>query len=105
MAEKEQKEPNFETSLERLEQIVQQMESEKLPLEKLLKSYEEGIQLVKTCTRRLDEAEKRIQIITEKGGNKPGVEEFEPDSSVASTPVVDAKPEKGETESNDIRLL
>ena len=50
----------FETAVEKLESIVEAMESEGLPLEKLLVQYEEGTKLVKICESKLQAAEKRI---------------------------------------------
>ncbi|MEY2599520.1 MAG: Exodeoxyribonuclease 7 small subunit [Verrucomicrobiota bacterium] len=57
-------EPTFESALERLEQIVEEMEGDRLALEDLLSRYEEGTRLVKVCQHRLDAAEKRIELIT-----------------------------------------
>jgi exodeoxyribonuclease VII small subunit len=53
----------FEQSLKQLEQIVQELESGDLPLEKALKKFEEGIQLSKLCSRTLDETEQKISIL------------------------------------------
>ena len=51
----------FEEALKRLEAIVEAMESEELPLEKLLGKYEEGTQLARICQAKLAEAELKIQ--------------------------------------------
>lgn len=53
----------FEQSLKQLEKIVQELESGDLPLEKAIKKFEEGIQLSKFCSRKLDETEKRIHLL------------------------------------------
>jgi exodeoxyribonuclease VII small subunit len=55
---------SFETAMERLEKIVEQMESSKLPLEELIVRYEEGIQLIATCNDRLAAAENRIETLS-----------------------------------------
>ena len=55
---------SFETAMERLEKIVEEMESGKMLLEDLLVRYEEGMKLVKVCQDRLTHAEQKIQIIT-----------------------------------------
>ena len=55
--------PNFEESFARLEKIVTQLEAGDIPLEKMLKMYEEGRKLVETCNKRLKEAEKKIEIL------------------------------------------
>ncbi|GBC84284.1 Exodeoxyribonuclease 7 small subunit [bacterium HR11] len=51
----------FETALERLRQIVQQLESGNLPLEQLLELYEEGKRLSEFCEQKLQEARRRIE--------------------------------------------
>ena len=53
----------FEQSLNQLEKIVQELESGDLPLEKAIKKFEEGIQLSKFCSRKLDETEERINLL------------------------------------------
>jgi exodeoxyribonuclease VII small subunit len=75
---KPQESPSFENAIERLEQIVDQMENDKLPLEDLLVRYEEGIKLVKICSEKLDAAEKKIEMITRDAVGKPQLAEFEP---------------------------
>ncbi len=66
MAVKKQKSPdpiglNFEDGLKKLEAIVEEMERDELPLEGLLKHYEEGIQLAKGCQKKLQSAELKIK--------------------------------------------
>ena len=51
--------------MQQLEQIVQDLESGDLPLEKAIKRFEEGIKLSKYCNAKLDESEKRITILTQ----------------------------------------
>lgn len=55
------KSPPFEEALKKLENIVETMESDDLPLETLLARYEEGTKLVKVCQEKLAEAELKIQ--------------------------------------------
>jgi exodeoxyribonuclease VII small subunit len=69
---------NFEGAMDRLEKIVEQMESGKLPLEDLIVRYEEGMKLVKICQERLANAEQKIEIITRNSAGKAVVQEFEP---------------------------
>lgn len=64
--------------MDRLEKIVEQMESGKLPLEDLILRYEEGMNLVKICQERLANAEQKIEIIARNSAGKPVVKEFEP---------------------------
>jgi exodeoxyribonuclease VII small subunit len=54
----------FEDALSRLEQIVDTLETGKLPLEDSLKAFEEGVVMARYCARYLDAAEKRIEILT-----------------------------------------
>jgi len=70
------KEISFETAMERLESIVDQMESGDLPLETLLERYEEGTRMVKICTAKLTVAEKRIETIRRKAA-EPDPQEAE----------------------------
>ena len=60
----------FEDCLTRLEQIVTALEAGNLPLEESLKVFEEGVTLARQCSRYLDEAERRIEILVkdEAGG-------------------------------------
>ena len=53
----------FEQSLKELEKIVQQLESGDLPLEEAIKKFEEGMQLSKFCSEKLDETERRITML------------------------------------------
>lgn len=54
----------FEKALERLEKIVTALESGELSLDEALKRYEEGVQLSRTCAKKLNEAEKKIEMLT-----------------------------------------
>jgi exodeoxyribonuclease VII small subunit len=55
----------FEQAMKQLEQIVQDLESGDLALEKALKKFEEGIQLSQFCAKKLDETEKKITLLVE----------------------------------------
>lgn len=56
-------EKKFEAALARLEDIVRELERGDLPLEQSLKLFEEGIKLSRICHKRLDEAERRVEIL------------------------------------------
>ena len=71
-------EQTFESAIERLDRIVGEMESEKLPLEDLIVRYEEGTKLVRVCQEKLAAAEKRIEIITRDAQGKAQLAEFDP---------------------------
>ena len=82
-------EQTFETAMERLERIVEEMESDQLPLENLLKRYEEGVKLVRVCEEKLKSAEQRIEIITRNAAGEPRIEDFEPEKKAAAPPRED----------------
>ncbi len=79
---------NFESAMDRLEAIVEQMESGKLALEDLIVRYEEGMNLVKICQERLKGAEQKIEIIARNSGGKPVVKDFETRAEVAGPVTV-----------------
>ncbi|HEY7221339.1 MAG TPA: exodeoxyribonuclease VII small subunit [Candidatus Binatia bacterium] len=62
MASKEPK--TFESALEDLEQIVEQLETGELSLEDSLAAFEKGVGLTKYCYQKLDDVEKKIEILT-----------------------------------------
>jgi exodeoxyribonuclease VII small subunit len=93
---------NFEGAMDRLEEIVEQMESGKMMLEELIVRYEEGMKLVKICQERLASAEQRIEIITRNNAGKPVVKEFEPAPEKEPSPRPD---EKGPTKNDDVSLF
>jgi len=53
----------FETSLKRLEEVVKKLEGGELSLEESLKAFEEGVRHAGFCARKLDEAEKRVELL------------------------------------------
>lgn len=63
----EQQGVSFEKALERLESIVTEMEAGKTGLETMIGRFEEGQKLIALCTKRLNEVERRIEILTKKG--------------------------------------
>ena len=75
----------FEQSMKKLEQIVQELESGDLSLEKAIDKFEEGIQLSKFCSKLLEETEKRISILVKDTSGEitetPFESEDEPDYS------------------------
>jgi exodeoxyribonuclease VII small subunit len=62
---------SFEKAMEQLEQIVQELESEELPLEKAIKKFEEGIKLSKFCNQKLEESEKKVTVLMEGQDGQP----------------------------------
>jgi len=60
------KKTSFETSIEKLEKIVHNLTSEDLNLEDSIKTYKEGMALVKHCNDSIDKIEKELEILTNK---------------------------------------
>jgi exodeoxyribonuclease VII small subunit len=83
---------SFEASLEALEQIVQELEHGDLPLEKSLELFEKGIGLSRQCQERLNQAERRIEVLLRDNHGRPVVSAFE-GSKLTS--------EEGSSESDD----
>ena len=73
------KQESFEDSLKRLEDIVQQMEGGDLTLEDSLALFEEGVRLTRVCSQRLDDAEKKIEVLTRDGEDGVKVRVADPD--------------------------
>ena len=58
----------FEDCLQRLEQIVDELEKGNVPLEQALKLFDEGVQLSATCRKELEEAEGKVEILLKQNG-------------------------------------
>mgnify|MGYP001044049159 FL=1 len=72
-------EKKFETALERLEGIVDSLEKGDLPLEDSLKIFEEGMELVNFCSRKLEEAEQKVTLLIQEGSGRVSQQPFEPE--------------------------
>jgi exodeoxyribonuclease VII small subunit len=70
----------FESGLLELEQIVKEMESGDLPLERALELYEKGMRLSESCRKQLEAAETRIEMLVRRG-DKVQPEPFRPDKA------------------------
>ncbi len=64
---KNDKKEGFEKSLQRLETIVNEMEAGSLSLEEMIERFEEGQALVKFCSKKLNEVERKIEVLVRKG--------------------------------------
>jgi exodeoxyribonuclease VII small subunit len=62
---------DFEAAIAELEGIVRKLEEGDLPLESSLQLYERGVQLSRFCHARLEDAERRIEVLTDRGELKP----------------------------------
>ncbi len=80
--------PSFESAMERLETIVEEMENSRLPLEELIRCYEEGTKLIAVCSEKLTAAEQRIEIITrDAAGQRRSVETTAAGIAAAGVPA------------------
>ena len=67
----------FEKAFHQLESIVQRLEAEELPLDESLRLFEEGINLSRFCHQRLEEVEKKIELILADAKGQPRTEPFD----------------------------
>jgi exodeoxyribonuclease VII small subunit len=89
--------PAFEDALAQLEEMVEEMESDQIPLEELIRKYEQGTRLFRLCEKRLDEAQGRIEIIRKNRNGETVLEPF----GEATTDSADAtNPKSGDTQKN-----
>ena len=70
---------SFEACLAELEQVVKQLESGDLPLERALELFQKGVDLGDSCRKKLEEAETRVEILIKRNG-KTQPEPFRPDT-------------------------
>ena len=70
-------EKKFEDALKRLEEIVEKLEEGDLNLDESLELFEEGIKLSKLCSKKLNEAEKRIEMLTKDEEGRLKAQPFE----------------------------
>jgi exodeoxyribonuclease VII small subunit len=75
------KEARFEDALSSLESIVEKLESGELSLEDSLAAFEEGIRLSRICSKRLEKAEKKIEILLKGEDGQLHEEDFGLESS------------------------
>ncbi|MGK0188044.1 MAG: exodeoxyribonuclease VII small subunit [Verrucomicrobiales bacterium] len=107
-AEKAEKALPFEEAMERVESIVDAMETDTLPLEEMLVQYEEGASLLAQCQERIEAAQKRVEVIaSERKNGTVTLKAFDGTrDEPIDVPETDAEnnedPEEG---SDDIRLF
>ena len=70
-------EKKFESALSRLEEIVSELESGELGLEQSLKLFEEGVKLARVCNARLEDAERKVEILMKDKNGKMTAKPFE----------------------------
>ncbi len=79
----------FEEAIERLESIIERMESEQIPLQELLKDYEEGTKLLKLCRDRIDGARQKVDKINKELTNGSVMLESLEDDGISSNEETD----------------
>ncbi|MFP4352379.1 MAG: exodeoxyribonuclease VII small subunit [Puniceicoccaceae bacterium] len=84
MNEKETEEPSYEDAYRQLEEIVSRLEEDEPTLDELVKDYEKGMGLLKTCHRHLNEAALRIERV--RAGGDLVLEPFEEDGPADGAP-------------------
>jgi exodeoxyribonuclease VII small subunit len=94
--------PGFEESMERLEQIVADMEGGELELEAMIERFEEGQKLIAQCTERLNEIEKKVEMLVRKGDAIEAVPFDE--ASAEAEPEADAPPAGRKPGSDEIEF-
>jgi exodeoxyribonuclease VII small subunit len=77
MARKETGNTKFESALEDLELVVEQLETGELSLEDSLTAFEKGVGLVKFCNQKLSEVEKKIELLVKDKEGKLQLKAFE----------------------------
>jgi exodeoxyribonuclease VII small subunit len=76
---------SFEQAMLRLEEIVAEMEHGAMNLDKLMANFEEGNRLLKFCNEKLNEVERKVELLVKKNG-EPATLPFEPEASQAPAP-------------------
>ena len=76
----------FEDALNKLEKIVSQLEEGDIALEESLRLFEEGIRLSRFCNQRLDEAEKKVEILLKDKNGMLKTRPFDPSMNLGQTP-------------------
>jgi exodeoxyribonuclease VII small subunit len=69
--------PDFETALKRLEEIVRKLENGELSLDSALELFEEGVKLSRFCHTKLEQAERRVEILLKNGSSQVEAVPFE----------------------------
>lgn len=81
-----EKEIKFEDAMKRLEKIVEELESGNLGLDESLKKYEEGVEFSQFCSKKLNEAQKKVQVLSRKSSGILEAADFkEDDGEIAGT--------------------
>lgn len=77
---------SFEKALKKLESTVEALEDGQLSLDESLKLFEEGVQLARQCNRQLEDAQKKIEILTKDSEDLPRTKPFDTDDLTQKKP-------------------
>jgi len=84
----------FEDALSKLEKIVSKLEEGDIPLEESLKLFEEGIRLSRLCNQKLDEAEKKVEVLLKGKNGTLRPHPFNPSMNSGQTSMADSEEEE-----------
>jgi exodeoxyribonuclease VII small subunit len=76
-SKKENEPRNFEDAMKRLDEIVAELEDDKLPLDEMIARYEEGVTLARACGEKLEAAEQKVRLIARQSDGSIKLEEFD----------------------------
>ena len=96
--------PSFEDALSNLEDIIEAMEHEHLPLEELVSNFEKGSSLLGHCESILKNARERIEVITVRNQNEIGLDAGPKPADAANSPTPNDLPDDPDDD-DDIRLF
>ncbi len=71
----------FEKAIDRIEALVVRMENDRLPLDELIQAYDEGTRLLDVCRQRLDDAQRRVDLISQRPDGTLGLTPFTPEET------------------------
>jgi exodeoxyribonuclease VII small subunit len=93
--------PSFEKALARLEEIVSQLESAEVPLEKALAWYEEGVGLARFCAEQLKHAERRVEILEDTGQKLVSRPFLDPEAEAGGMPADDTEEDEDDEDESE----
>ncbi len=88
---------NFEASLAALEKIVRELERGDLPLEESLKLFEQGVKLSRECQERLNQAERRVEVLLRDTEGRPVLSAFDDEEKVLQRLSPESEAEEDES--------
>jgi exodeoxyribonuclease VII small subunit len=94
-------EMKFEEALKRLEKIVQDLEDGDLPLDEACEKYEEGIRLSKACSKKLEQAKKKVEILLKNEDGSMELKEFDERKARDEEKPQDIRKKKAKTGSGE----